>query len=62
MVNYLGGRGQWSKMVPLPQENKNKNHGLVFEYTLFDKISLRVQNEQFSEEKGFILRYTEKEV
>ena len=23
---------------------------------------LRVQNEQFSEEKGFILRYTEKEV
>ncbi len=24
--------------------------------------SLRVQNEQFSEEKGFILRYTEKEV
>ncbi len=24
--------------------------------------ALRVQNEQFSEEKGFILRYTEKEV
>ncbi len=24
--------------------------------------SLRVQNEQFSEEKGFILRYTEKKV
>ncbi len=26
------------------------------------KFMLRVQNEQFSEEKGFILRYTEKEV
>ncbi len=26
------------------------------------KSELRVQNEQFSEEKGFILRYTEKEV
>ncbi len=25
-------------------------------------VVLRVQNEQFSEEKGFILRYTEKEV
>ncbi len=25
------------------------------------RIMLRVQNEQFSEEKGFILRYTEKE-
>ncbi len=25
-------------------------------------LDLRVQNEQFSEEKGFILRYTEKEV
>ena len=24
--------------------------------------ALRVQNEQFSDEKGFILRYTEKEV
>ncbi len=26
------------------------------------KNHLRVQNEQFSEEKGFILRYIEKEV
>ncbi len=27
-----------------------------------ESLPLRVQNEQFSEEKGFILRYTEKEV
>ncbi len=31
-------------------------------YCLRSNDTLRVQNEQFSEEKGFILRYTEKEV
>ncbi len=29
--------------------------------TLSQRLILRVKNEQFSEEKGFILRYTEKE-
>ena len=30
--------------------------------TCLHPISLKVQNEQFSEEKGFILRDTEKEI
>ena len=30
--------------------------------TVTDDITLRVQNEPFSEEQGFILRYIEKEV
>ncbi len=29
---------------------------------LVEALPLRVQNEQFSEEKGFILRYAEKDV
>ncbi len=33
---------------------------LIIDFLSF-YIDLRVQNEQFSEEKGFILRYTEKE-
>ena len=42
---------------------RGDDHGLNLKnlYIIY-KDDLRVQNEQFSEEKGFILRYTEKEV